>query len=297
MCSSPAFGNTWSAFGSSGFGSVSTPIFGSSHPVSNTGNISIKLPINREKNKVLFAESDGDFVDVLFSLLTLPMGTIIRLLGAKSNMGSMDKLYNSVANLDKEHLKTQVLLLLERALHSDTPFTDVFVVKQEVASNIKLEPRIILESEKTDSDPQKSKKISLKLVASKSKNKDEEAPLVCLSCDLCNLVSHLSYESQCPHGKSGYVLEVVNPKSPTKETTNGGGFMKDEMIYMVTDTLDIKPLSPLLAISLSSTLDVAVHDIEEHVVHVGEEEALKLLEASLTSKSVLNDVFALELEG
>ncbi|KAF9598867.1 hypothetical protein IFM89_032721 [Coptis chinensis] len=233
MCSSPAFGNTWSAFGSSGFGSVSTPIFGSSHPVSNTGNISIKLLINREKNKVLFAESDGDFVDVLFSLLTLPMGTIIRLLGAKSNMGSMDKLYNSVANLDKEHLKTQ----------------------------------------------------------------DEEAPLVCLSCDLCNLVSHLSYESQCPHGKSGYVLEVVNPKSPTKETTNGGGFMKDEMIYMVTDTLDIKPLSPLLAISLSSTLDVAVHDIEEHVVHVGEEEALKLLEASLTSKSVLNDVFALELEG
>ncbi|TKY65911.1 tyrosine/DOPA decarboxylase [Spatholobus suberectus] len=41
--------------------------------------VTMKLMVIKERNKVLFAEARKDFVDVLFSFLTLPLGTIARL--------------------------------------------------------------------------------------------------------------------------------------------------------------------------------------------------------------------------
>ena len=69
--------------------------------------ISLKLAIDKEKNQVLFAVSDKDFVDILFSFLTLPMGTIIRLADKKSGVGCMDNLYKSVEALDEQHLQSK----------------------------------------------------------------------------------------------------------------------------------------------------------------------------------------------
>ena len=73
--------------------------------------VSLELLVNKETNKVLFAEAGKDFVDVLFSFLTLPLGTIARLAEKKSNMGPvtvgcLNKLYRSVKDLDEEYLRT-----------------------------------------------------------------------------------------------------------------------------------------------------------------------------------------------
>ncbi|XP_014511478.1 uncharacterized protein LOC106770170 [Vigna radiata var. radiata] len=73
--------------------------------------ISLKLMVIKKRNKVVFAEAGKDFVDVLFSLFTLPLGTIVRLVREESNMqpielGSLTSLYQSVENLDKEFLST-----------------------------------------------------------------------------------------------------------------------------------------------------------------------------------------------
>ncbi|KAJ1389609.1 hypothetical protein SESBI_38126 [Sesbania bispinosa] len=66
--------------------------------------------VDKERNRVLFAEAGKEFVDVLFSFLTLPLGTIARLIAKESNMqpvrfGSLSSLYQSVADLE-EHLST-----------------------------------------------------------------------------------------------------------------------------------------------------------------------------------------------
>jgi len=71
--------------------------------------VSLKLVVNKETNKVLFAEAEKDFVDVLCSFLTLPLGTIARLVENESNkgpvtIGSLNSLYHSVAALDDKHL-------------------------------------------------------------------------------------------------------------------------------------------------------------------------------------------------
>ncbi|KAL1205783.1 hypothetical protein V5N11_029325 [Cardamine amara subsp. amara] len=45
-----------------------------------SAKFSLKLLVDEKRNKVVLAEADQDFVDVLFGLLTLPMGTIAGLL-------------------------------------------------------------------------------------------------------------------------------------------------------------------------------------------------------------------------
>ncbi|RLM66467.1 hypothetical protein C2845_PM16G18570 [Panicum miliaceum] len=55
----------------------------------------VKLFVDNENKNVLFAESDKEFVDVLFGFLTMPLGTIVRLL------------YKSVEDLSSECFQTK----------------------------------------------------------------------------------------------------------------------------------------------------------------------------------------------
>ncbi|XP_047945325.1 uncharacterized protein LOC125191932 isoform X2 [Salvia hispanica] len=83
------------------------------HPkMSEEVKISLKAMINKERTKVLFAESDGYFVNVLLSFLTLPIGRIMKLLekhyGADTPIiGCLNTLYNSIVNLDSRYFWTE----------------------------------------------------------------------------------------------------------------------------------------------------------------------------------------------
>ncbi|EYU34023.1 hypothetical protein MIMGU_mgv1a0195142mg, partial [Erythranthe guttata] len=65
-------------------------------------SFSLKVMINKDKNKVLFALIDADFADVLLSFLTLPLGKIVKVLakhyGEEEDrapvVGSLTSLYN-----------------------------------------------------------------------------------------------------------------------------------------------------------------------------------------------------------
>ncbi|CAM0147651.1 unnamed protein product [Urochloa decumbens] len=72
-----------------------------------TGKIRVKFLVDDEKKKVVFAESGKEFVDVLLSFLTLPLGTIVRSLGKESSLGCFDELYKSVESLDESHFQTK----------------------------------------------------------------------------------------------------------------------------------------------------------------------------------------------
>ncbi|KAL0436946.1 UNVERIFIED_CONTAM: hypothetical protein Sradi_0402500 [Sesamum radiatum] len=69
------------------------------------------------------------------------------------------------------------------------------------------------------------------------------------------------------------------------------GFVKGAVTYMVMDDLSVMPLSTKSCISLLKKLNLDVSDVEEKVVSVGKDEAVKMLSAALQSKSVLTDVF------
>ncbi|PNX56665.1 hypothetical protein L195_g058319, partial [Trifolium pratense] len=69
--------------------------------------VTLKLLVNKDTNKVLFAEAGKEFVDALFSFLTFPLGTIARLVEKESSMGSLtigclNSLYHCVEDLEAE---------------------------------------------------------------------------------------------------------------------------------------------------------------------------------------------------
>jgi len=76
--------------------------------------VSLKLLLNENGNKVLFAEAGKDFVDILCSFLTMPLGTIARLVEKESSIrqvtvGCLNSLYQSVADLDEGCFSTETI--------------------------------------------------------------------------------------------------------------------------------------------------------------------------------------------
>jgi hypothetical protein len=70
-----------------------------------TPELSMKLLIDTKARRVLFAEASKDVVDFLFSLLSLPVGTAVKLLGKEAMVGSVGHLYASVEKLDTTYLQ------------------------------------------------------------------------------------------------------------------------------------------------------------------------------------------------
>ncbi|MCH92677.1 DUF674 family protein, partial [Trifolium medium] len=71
--------------------------------------VTLRVIVDKARNQVVYAEAGKDFVDVLFSFLTLPLGTIARLVAKESNIeavrfGSLSSIYESVSDLDQQHL-------------------------------------------------------------------------------------------------------------------------------------------------------------------------------------------------
>ncbi|XXG62179.1 hypothetical protein AAC387_Pa05g0596 [Persea americana] len=86
--------------------------------------MSLTLLVDKERNRVIYAESGKDFVETLLSFLTLPLGTVIKLSGKQSNMGSLTKLYESLEDLDSEFLNTKACK--DMLLHPKSPAEELY---------------------------------------------------------------------------------------------------------------------------------------------------------------------------
>ncbi|XP_058095131.1 uncharacterized protein LOC131240726 [Magnolia sinica] len=219
--------------------------------------MSVKLLISKSINKVLYAEATNDFLDLLFSFLTFPLGSIVKLLGPGSSIGCLDNLRKSVEDLSGG---------------------DECIISEEC--------RVML------LDP----KLSLHMGCD-----NQLLPVVEVgpkTIDISKFCRCVFFRSDNGHSKSdctglrSLVCHFINPKLRGAATECGGGFVKGtKMKFIITDGLDVKPLS---FISLNPILDrfnVPIGDVKKRVVSVGKEEALSLLKASLRSKTVLSDVF------
>lgn len=74
----------------------------------NEAKMLLKLMVHKDEKRVISAE-DINFVDTLFSFMTLPLGTIVRLLEKRSDdkvkaLRSLRNLYNSLVNLPDVYL-------------------------------------------------------------------------------------------------------------------------------------------------------------------------------------------------
>lgn len=89
----------------------------SEQPQEDTRTIPLKILVDKQRNKVVFVEATKDFVDTIFSFLSLPLGTIVRLLSnnndnnndqqqrrsqSSSFLGNIKNLYKTVQNISND---------------------------------------------------------------------------------------------------------------------------------------------------------------------------------------------------
>ncbi|KAH0460894.1 hypothetical protein IEQ34_008469 [Dendrobium chrysotoxum] len=230
--------------------------------------ITLKLLIDARSHKVLFGEAGKDFIDFLFSLLTLPLGSVIKLLSPRTMIGSIGKLYQSVENLN------EIYLVANRAKAS--------LLQPEVSTSY-VTNQLLLGTEATVMVPSVSS-VELKYYL----------------CNYCYKKVTTVRNTMCPSCKYAMVSDVafVAPSGSASSVGAGnagegvGGFVKEVVTYMITDDLEVTPMSAISSITLVNRFIMKKDvQLEEKVVAVGMKEGLALLKASLDSPTALTDVF------
>ncbi|KAH1155201.1 hypothetical protein AAZX31_18G176600 [Glycine max] len=221
--------------------------------------VSLKVLVDKEQNKVLFAEAGKDFVDALLSILTLPLGTIARLVAKESNIppvkfGSLSSLYESVSHLEDKYLRTQKCkeMLLK-------PRNSMESYCQHVKLNI------------DDTEPTK-----YFLYADRT-------------CSIVNgrQLSILRYR-RCRCGKQ------MQKEVSGREAILENGFVNETATFIICDDLSVLP--NVLGTSVSLIRKLGIKDmvtIDERNVDISKREVVDILKLSLLSKTPLTD-FILE---
>ncbi|KAL8544576.1 hypothetical protein ACS0TY_004961 [Phlomoides rotata] len=261
----------------------------------------IKLLIDTCGKRVLFGEEGKDCVDFLFFILSLPLSTLIRLLGKQQMVGSLGNLYQSFEALDESYIQPNITK--DTLLRPAVPLPGGYSVPLFPLNN-PLRPAAPLPGAPLPggfSFPLFSMKEALE--ASTVKNFSSCPVQVLHSSPFGGLnPSHSgrNYVSDdpraiCPdfhQAMSRRMPYVAPPRLVQKQdqycsSGGGGGFVKDVVTYMVMDDLVVQPMSPISSITLLNNVSA----LEEKVFNLGMNEAVKLLTASLVSNTVLTHVF------
>ncbi|KAL1819327.1 hypothetical protein ACET3Z_014196 [Daucus carota] len=227
---------------------------------SHSGKICLKLLVDRNANRVIFGEAGKDFVDFLFQFLSLPVGTVVKLLSKNKMVGSLCKIYESVENMQANYM--------EPNLNKDD------VLNPKVYSSLGDTPLLL--GNKANADQLNETKCFYRCRYNCSYvGSDQQTK--CGDCG--NIMTH----------QMTYVKPAENKKAAKVST---GGYVKDLVTYMIMDDLTVKPMSTISSITLLSTFKVKDLSALENVeVYIGKNEAVDLLKASFVTNKVLTSLF------
>ncbi|PRQ34319.1 hypothetical protein RchiOBHm_Chr5g0067491 [Rosa chinensis] len=221
-----------------------------------TRKISLKALVNRGNKRVIFMESGHEFVDVLLSYLTIPIGTIIKLGRNNSNLaplgiGCMNNLYASVVNMDVQHFRTEAC-------------RDMLLCPRNGAGS------------------------TLKSLKLKIDDCDPTQYFKCSNVSCRTSPARLSYYRSVRCCRCG---NQMDSKSNLLVGCLDGVFVKGLARLIISDDLQVMPA--VTSVSSSLLMKPGVMDsntIEEVTLDTGVDEVVNLLMCSFISKSPLTDV-------
>ncbi|XP_010494298.1 PREDICTED: uncharacterized protein LOC104771467 [Camelina sativa] len=221
--------------------------------------INLKLLIDEDKSKVVFVEAGKDFVDILFSFLTLPMGTIVRLIEMNQQLqspgiGCFNNIYASVVSMSIKHFRTEAckqMLLYPGSLN------------HEKCQNLKM--RI-----------------------------DDSEPTKCFMCPMfvrsgqCSKRYSNFNNSRCSCGN--LMDEVLQFQGEGGGASVGNGV--DHASFIITDDLKVEVTSVGLTLAVLKDLGYTdCNKLVERIQDVNIKEVATLLECLFTSDTPLTDTF------
>ncbi|KAF7811364.1 DUF674 family protein [Senna tora] len=220
--------------------------------------------IDTKTKTVLFAEASKDFIDFLFNLLQLPIGSVIRLLTKNEMVGCLGKLYESIENLNETYLL------------NPTQHKEVLLKPNALVSGF-----LQLPSNESTSCGDKSG--PLKLYMCSNRCSYNVTDVMFTKCRFCRV-------SMCM--EVTYVGQKASGVTQSGSGGGEGGFVKGVVTYMVMDDLVVQPMSTISSISLLNKFNVKeVGALQEKVVQMGMKGGIKLLKTSLLTNNVLTSVF------
>ncbi|MBA0571267.1 hypothetical protein Golob_004851 [Gossypium lobatum] len=221
--------------------------------------VSLKLLVDSTSQRVLFAESGKDFVDFMFNILSLPIGSVIKLLTKEQMVGSLGNLYGSLENMNDTYI------------HS--PENKDTLLKPIVPNNAANVPPLLPTLEF-------SKPIGIYRCGNYLRRNcglyvSSDSKFICPSCN--NVMNQTATN--------------VNPKKKDS-STNEGGYVKGVVTYIIMDDLVVRPMSAISCFTLLNKFNIKdVGVLQEKTIDIGMDECVKLLKASFQYKTVLSDVF------
>ncbi|ESW12462.1 hypothetical protein PHAVU_008G115000 [Phaseolus vulgaris] len=221
------------------------------------------LMVEKKTHSVICAGANKEFLDVLYSFLTMPLGTIARLVQQDSlrgpvQVGSLNTLYESVVNLNKEYLC------------SDT------------CKEMLVRPRNSAEHHCR----------SLKL------NIDDTDPtsyFICPNFHECGINMLSTFKNQ--RCECGNIMDHILPFQSQEAYQ---GFLRDGTTFIITDNLhlvpnimyeDIQSLRSFFDSFLKRNEGDGVLSLEIIDMNVNKRQILDLLKCSLLSKTALSHFF------
>ncbi|KAF7825581.1 DUF674 family protein [Senna tora] len=231
--------------------------------------LKMKLTVRKSNGKVMFTQVEKDFVDVLLSFLTLPVGAVEHILGGNSGFGCVSKMYKSVVDLNGKYFNSEKL----RGMLINPGVAPQFKVNSEI-----LNVHQVAHPKYSCCTRYSYKKLRYS----------------CVSC--CLIASREFGRTPIKYTNETEVYSTVtflDPKSPIKgKSSKDGGFVKGPLNYMVTDDLVVKPFSFISVVSYLKELNVGEDDLEERLIFIGVKEVKAILKASMISSSALTSGLA-----
>lgn len=218
---------------------------------SSARSLCLKILVAKDENKVIMAESDKEFIEVLFSFMTMPIATAVRCTRdcISGEIGCLSNLYGSVENLNLNFLQ-------------EKRFQDIL-----------LNPRSAAEIY--------CKNLKMNLIESGYDF------YVCHNNE-CNVISYYTI-GKCRCGKAlKHRLEMAPGSRFFPEVE--GGFLKSTARFIITDDFKVMPVATMADLALLSELG-KYGKVEEKTIKIGRNEVLKLLKRSLISKTPLSETF------
>lgn len=213
--------------------------------LTQTEVINLKLMIDNKQKRILYAEADNKFVDFLFSILSLPIGTVLKLLSTAPSsptivtpmIGSLSSLYRSANSMKTNYFESNR--------------------KKESLLNPHL--------------PSK-----LKYLLGSSSSASEPKYFTCSSCPDSFSNGYFARCTKCS--------EIMTTEALYVHYDLGDGYVVGAggmVTYMVMDDLTVKPItSSMSTISMLTQLNVEdIRHIEEKVIpfHLSNEVIIFLL--------------------
>ncbi|KAL9231414.1 hypothetical protein vseg_006646 [Gypsophila vaccaria] len=219
--------------------------------------VKLKLLVDTDAKKVLFAEVGKYFVDFLFHIMSLPVGTIVKLLNVNNMVGSLGALYKSIETLSSDYFQA--------SLYKDA-------VLKPVSS------------------------VSVPLLSLNDSNLPSALKFYrCSACDCLYITDHKGTTCHnCGNLMSREVTWINRASTVGVAALSSStiGYVKGVVTYMVMDNLEVKPMSTISGITLINKFNVKdVSALVEKEVEVGLKEGLAMLKASLETNAVLTTVF------